>query len=35
MLTHRFRLDEWRDAFTVLADQGTSGAIKVAIDSRT
>jgi threonine dehydrogenase-like Zn-dependent dehydrogenase len=34
MLTHTFRLDEWRDAFTVLADQGTSGAIKVAIDSR-
>ena len=34
MLTHTFRLDEWRDAFTVLADQETSGAIKVAIDSR-
>jgi threonine dehydrogenase-like Zn-dependent dehydrogenase len=34
MLTHTFRLDEWRDAFTVLADQAASGAIKVAIDSR-
>jgi len=34
MLTHTFRLDGWRDAFTVLADQETSGAIKVAIDSR-
>jgi threonine dehydrogenase-like Zn-dependent dehydrogenase len=34
MLTHTFRLEEWRDAFTVLADQETSGAIKVAIDSR-
>jgi threonine dehydrogenase-like Zn-dependent dehydrogenase len=34
MLTHTFRLDEWRDAFTVLADQEASGAIKVAIDSR-
>jgi threonine dehydrogenase-like Zn-dependent dehydrogenase len=34
MLTHTFRLAEWRDAFTVLASQETSGAIKVAIDSR-
>ena len=34
MLTHTFRLDEWRDAFTALADQETSGAIKVAIDQR-
>jgi len=34
MLTHTFRLEEWRDAFTVLADQAASGAIKVAIDSR-
>jgi threonine dehydrogenase-like Zn-dependent dehydrogenase len=34
MLTHTFRLEEWRDAFTVLADQEASGAIKVAIDSR-
>jgi len=34
MLTHTFRLDQWRDAFTVLADQEASGAIKVAIDQR-
>ncbi len=34
MLTHTFRLEEWRTAFTVLADQAASGAIKVAIDSR-
>jgi threonine dehydrogenase-like Zn-dependent dehydrogenase len=34
MLTHTFRLDEWRDAFAALADQQASGAIKVAIDQR-
>lgn len=34
MLTHTFRLEEWRDAFGALADQETSGAIKVAIDQR-
>ena len=34
MLTHTFRLDEWRQAFSVLADQETSGAIKVAFDFR-
>jgi threonine dehydrogenase-like Zn-dependent dehydrogenase len=34
MLTHTFRLDEWREAFTVLADQEKSGAIKVAFDFR-
>jgi threonine dehydrogenase-like Zn-dependent dehydrogenase len=34
MLTHTFRLDEWREAFTVLADQERSGAIKVAFDFR-
>ena len=34
MLTHTFRLERWRDAFTALADQGTSGAIKVAFDYR-
>ena len=34
MLTHTFGLEEWRDAFGVLADQGDSGAIKVAIDQR-
>ena len=30
MLTHRFRLEEWRDAFTALATQDRSGAVKVA-----
>ena len=34
MLTHTFRLDQWRDAFAVLADQEHSGAIKVAFDLR-
>ena len=34
MLTHTFRLEQWRDAFTALADQEESGAIKVAFDSR-
>jgi threonine dehydrogenase-like Zn-dependent dehydrogenase len=34
MLTHTFRLDDWRDAFTALATQDTSGAIKVAFDFR-
>ena len=34
MLTHRFRLDDWRDAFTALATQDRSGAIKVAFDFR-
>ena len=28
------RLDEWRDAFTTLIDQGQTGAIKVAFDFR-
>jgi threonine dehydrogenase-like Zn-dependent dehydrogenase len=32
MLTHTFPLDAWRDAFTVLATQDRSGAIKVAFD---
>ncbi len=35
LLTHTFPLDEWRDAFTVLATQGDSGAIKVAFDQRS
>ncbi len=26
--------DEWRDAFALLADQGASGAVKVAFDQR-
>jgi len=34
MLTHTFRLAEWRDAFRVLATQEDSGAIKVAFDFR-
>ena len=34
MLTHTFPLDDWRDAFTALATQATSGAIKVAFDFR-
>ena len=34
LLTHTFRLDEWRDAFGALADQDTTGAMKVAFDFR-
>lgn len=34
MLTHRFRLDEWRAALMTIIDQGTTGAIKVAFDFR-
>lgn len=34
MLTHTRRLDEWRDAFGLLADQASSGAVKVAFDQR-
>lgn len=34
MLTHTFRLDDWRSAFEALATQEQSGAIKVAIDQR-
>jgi threonine dehydrogenase-like Zn-dependent dehydrogenase len=34
MLTHRFALDDWRGAFTALATQADSGAIKVAFDFR-
>ena len=32
MLTHTFPLTEWQDAFATIADQGRTGAIKVAID---
>jgi threonine dehydrogenase-like Zn-dependent dehydrogenase len=35
LLTHTFPLDEWEDAFATLADQGTTGAIKVALDLRS
>src|SRR5436190_16507912 len=34
MLTHTFPLDAWRSAFTALATQDDSGAIKVAFDFR-
>lgn len=34
MLTHTFPLEKWRDAFGAVADQGTSGALKVAFDFR-
>jgi threonine dehydrogenase-like Zn-dependent dehydrogenase len=34
MLTHTFRLDQWREAFLAIANQGETGAIKVAIDHR-
>ena len=34
MLTHTFRLEQWRDALAACADQGSSGALKVAFDFR-
>jgi threonine dehydrogenase-like Zn-dependent dehydrogenase len=34
LLTHTYRLEEWRDAFIALATQEESGAIKVAFDFR-
>ncbi|HWS92310.1 MAG TPA: zinc-binding dehydrogenase [Mycobacterium sp.] len=34
MLTHTFRLAQWRDAFLAIANQGDSGAVKVAFDQR-
>jgi threonine dehydrogenase-like Zn-dependent dehydrogenase len=34
LLTHRFRLARWRDAFAALARQGDTGAIKVVFDFR-
>ncbi|MBM3675864.1 MAG: zinc-binding dehydrogenase [Actinobacteria bacterium] len=34
LLTHTFRLEEWREAFTTIATQGETGAIKVALDQR-
>jgi len=34
MLTHTFRLDDWRDAFTTIIHQGDTGAIKIAFDFR-
>lgn len=34
MLTHTFALEDWRDAFLTLIDQGETGAIKCAFDFR-
>lgn len=34
MLTHTFPLDQWREAFVAVADQASSGALKVAFDLR-
>jgi threonine dehydrogenase-like Zn-dependent dehydrogenase len=34
MLTHTFRLEQWREAFIALATQGETGAVKVAFDFR-
>lgn len=34
LLTHTFPLARWEEAFAALADQGTTGAIKVALDPR-
>ncbi|MBV8980303.1 MAG: alcohol dehydrogenase catalytic domain-containing protein [Acidimicrobiia bacterium] len=34
MLTHTFPLEEWREAFSTIARQGETGAIKVAFDQR-
>ena len=34
MLTHRFRLEQWREAFSTIVDQSHTGAIKVAFDFR-
>ena len=35
LLTHTFSLEQWRDAFSALATQDESGAIKVAFDFRS
>ena len=32
IITHRFALDDWRDAFMACHDQGRSGAVKVLFD---
>jgi len=34
MLTHTFALEQWRDAFRTIAEQGQTGAVKVAFDLR-
>lgn len=35
LLTHRFALDDWRDAFRTIVRQGDTGAIKVAFEFDT
>jgi threonine dehydrogenase-like Zn-dependent dehydrogenase len=32
IITHRYPLDAWRDAFLACHDQGASGAVKVLFD---
>ena len=32
MLTHTFRLEQWREAFRTIAEQDVTGSIKVAFD---
>jgi threonine dehydrogenase-like Zn-dependent dehydrogenase len=34
ILTHRFRLGDWREAMLACFDQGRSGAVKVLFDLR-
>jgi threonine dehydrogenase-like Zn-dependent dehydrogenase len=34
MLTHRFLLERWREAFATLATQARTGAVKVGFDFR-
>lgn len=34
MLTHTFRLEDWREAFTTIVHQGDTGVIKAAFDFR-
>jgi threonine dehydrogenase-like Zn-dependent dehydrogenase len=34
MLTHTFRLEHWRDAWTTIVNQRDTGAIKCAFDFR-
>jgi threonine dehydrogenase-like Zn-dependent dehydrogenase len=34
MITHRFTLDQWRDAMGVSLSRGSHGAVKVVFDYR-
>ena len=34
ILTHRYPLDRWQEAFLACFDQGASGAVKVLFDYR-